>query len=401
MPATKKLIEQTIARRKGLLFTLPELVFRNTYTGRGILADNKSVESPGADFRGYVPVERWITSVTQAENIHQIEGEGISKVELPDGSTIRLDEIAEGFGARVFGSYLPQWPLVKILDIGGDETCADYLTVPEVPPIPVHVHGGKIVDGEVRYPGKLEAYFFPPTDIPPYNFSCKGIFTRLGLCPGVQKSDLLQAIGKFGTSDKIYSFLNTYPIAAYDSWIIPPGVVHAPGPFLTLEIQKPQDDFNLLGWQMGKRLSSEESAAEYQSLCLRGLSDPQKLLDDVVDWELSTLPDFRERFYSKARTLDEGPWGRRLSIFPSPFYGEFLEIGQGHGWKSEATDCPRAFLVWSGNGTANEQPISSGTGNCCEFILLSGNDLHIRNDGEDMLLLFGLWPIDYHSTATA
>ena len=37
-----------------------------------------------------------------------------------------------------------------------------------------------------------------------------------------------------------------------------PGVVHAPGPWVTFEIQKPQDDFHLCAWQLGKQLSNEE-----------------------------------------------------------------------------------------------------------------------------------------------
>lgn len=55
------------------------------------------------------------------------------------------------------------WPLIKVLDIGGDEVETSFGTV-EAPPIPPHIHAGctKAGKGNLKC-GKAEAQYFPPT----------------------------------------------------------------------------------------------------------------------------------------------------------------------------------------------------------------------------------------------
>lgn len=60
----------------------------------------------------------------------------------------------------------------------------------EVPPVPCHVHAGEVMDGHCTGQGKIEAYFFPPIDVPPYNLSLNTIKTRLGLRPSVEKKEV-------------------------------------------------------------------------------------------------------------------------------------------------------------------------------------------------------------------
>ena len=64
-------------------------------------------------------------------------------------------------------------------------------TVPEVPPIPCHVHAGDVKDGCCVGHGKTEAYFFPPLDVPPYNMDLGLVKTRLGLKPSVTKEKVI------------------------------------------------------------------------------------------------------------------------------------------------------------------------------------------------------------------
>lgn len=62
--------------------------------------------------------------------------------------------------------------------------------VPEVPPIPCHVHAGDVKDGRCVGHGKTEAYFFPPLNVPPYNMDLGPVKTRLGLKPGVTRESV-------------------------------------------------------------------------------------------------------------------------------------------------------------------------------------------------------------------
>lgn len=61
---------------------------------------------------------------------------------------------------------------------------------PEAPPIPCHVHAGEVVEGHCVGLGKIEAYFFPPLDVPPYNLSLENITTRLGFKSDITKEQV-------------------------------------------------------------------------------------------------------------------------------------------------------------------------------------------------------------------
>jgi hypothetical protein len=72
--------------------------------------------------------------------------------------------------------------------------------------------------------GKLEAYFFPPVNVPPYNRDFGYVKTRLGLKPGINKEHVAQSLSKFGQSDEMYSLLNEYQINPGEGWYIKPGM---------------------------------------------------------------------------------------------------------------------------------------------------------------------------------
>ena len=57
-------------------------------------------------------------------------------------------------------------------------------------------------------------------------------------------------------------------------------VIHA-GPWLTFEIQLPQDDFNLLAWVLGEQISTAELGKSKDDYQLRGLSSEEQLLNGM------------------------------------------------------------------------------------------------------------------------
>lgn len=60
------------------------------------------------------------------------------------------------------------------------------------------------------------------------------------------------------------------------------------GPWLTFEIQLPQDDFHLLAWVLGNKVSLEELPGLKDDYNLRGLPTQQSLLEGESS-ELRTL----------------------------------------------------------------------------------------------------------------
>lgn len=384
-------LERTVAEQRGVLGTHPAVVRRGTYCGRGILGRNRSRRAGDVDDRGYLPVEWWIMSQTPAVNPMPVDGEGITGVRDRGGSVHRLDQAVDACGTLLFGNYVDRWPLFKLLDIGGDAVQPDFADTLEAPPIPAHVHGGSIADGRARGTGKWEAYFFPPTDVGPTRLRLDGVKTRLGLNPQTTREAFTTALLEFGVSDRMYTLLNEYPIAPYEGWDIPPGVVHAPGPWPTLEVQTPQDDFNLAAWQLGQRLDPEGRAREFKELVLRGLRTPCDYVSELVDWRASTAADFQAAHHRRAAVLEDDDRGRRLRIFFDPFDAEALEVRCGKRWTIGADDRPVAVVVWAGSGTVNGMGVDAGGQREC--LVTPGHGLDVLNTGAADLVLLLLLPL--------
>merc|ERR1719203_2488819 len=136
-PEISNAVQKALAANGGIIVAARSMVCREMYNGRNVLAPNSGPEH--ADHRGYVPVERWIMSKTIAENPVAVEDEGVSFLLTPDGR-VRLSEACEDVAtdSALFGPYSKQWPLTKVLDIGGVPWQPSFVADGqlEVPPIP-------------------------------------------------------------------------------------------------------------------------------------------------------------------------------------------------------------------------------------------------------------------------
>lgn len=99
-----------------------------------------------------------------------------------------------------------------------------------------------------------------------------------------------------------------YPVKALEGWTIRPGVIHAPGPYPTFEIQFAQDDFHLasmlfatklsnankfIGWTLGARVPKEKRDELRQNVQMRGVRDEKEWVDTLLRWDLCTDKDFK------------------------------------------------------------------------------------------------------------
>jgi len=352
------------------------------------------------DERGYWAVEWWVLSLVAAENEVPKNNEGLTEIILgeQESDTVTLVAVADAAESKVFGEFRRSWPLTKVLDIGGNAVppsfCPDR---PEVPPIPCHVHSGQIekdASGQLklRGPGKLEAYFFPPLNVAPYNMEIK-CQTRLGLKPSTTKEQVTAALTKFGVDDECYTLLNVYDVEAYDGWTIPTGVVHSPGPYPTFEIQRPQDDFNLLSWGLGCRCTQSSLPHMKNTLQLKGLPDETNFVELLLDWPKNVDSSFRESNYRPSTTLSEGVWGRQRRIFFDLFYGEAFEVAAGQEFKRDEDRRPLGGIVWSGQGTLNGNPVSADTPLSREFLVVPHTPIILSNTGQGVLHVFVVFPM--------
>eukprot|EP01113_Clastostelium_recurvatum_P022017 TRINITY_DN2619_c0_g1_i5.p1 TRINITY_DN2619_c0_g1~~TRINITY_DN2619_c0_g1_i5.p1 ORF type:complete len:420 (-),score=124.92 TRINITY_DN2619_c0_g1_i5:62-1300(-) len=404
----------TLSAQHGILFAKATIVGRGSYRGRNIIA--KNVEDDDCDARGYWPVEWWIMSVTPAENPIRKDKEGLTSIILQGGKEALLRDLLDTPGGEVeralMGMYRSKWPLVKLLDIGGKEVNPDYgactcvdgptgIGAPEVPPIPCHVHNGytkRNEKGEVVHtkPGKLEAYYFPPLDTPEHagRPPLAKVHARLGLRPTVTKEDVLRALDEFGKNDAFYALMPAYPVEPYGGWTIRQGVMHAPGPYPTLEVQFAQDDAHMGSWTLGARIEPEEERRKMQrEIQLCGLNDGREWIERMVEWDLNVDPKFQERYHRPIRVLEEGTWGRRYQLFFDEFYGEGVEVKQGHKTTRASDERPCVAVVWSGEGGANGNAVSAAHEHAREFLVTPNTPLTLENTGSTVLMVFTVFTI--------
>lgn len=190
----------------------------------------------------------------------------------------------------------------------------------------------------------------------------------------------------------------------------------------------PQDDYNLLAWQLGQHIAEPEkreaevkrsqlrvrpawalprgccSPCGCMAVCVRfnvqGCCDCGDLLAQAVDWERTCDACFKERWHRPANVIDAGAWGRRCRIFFDRFYGESYEVNPGCEWKlGAATAAPAGCIVWSGAGAVNGLPIAvdaAATGKR-EFLVTPGAEFSLSNaaDAPCALIVFAVFPLDY------
>ncbi len=392
-------ILQAIRDQNGVVFASPAFVGRGIYAGRGIIAPNTDFVPPMTDSRGYVKVEWWIMSKTVAKNAIPLENEGLTSL-IVNGEKIYLTKALQCAENELMGKYSDSWPLTKVLDIGGPAKTPKYSSSSEqtnqdaeVPPIPCHVHAGEVVNGVCVGPGKTESYFFPPTDIPPYNLKLDRVITRLGLRPNTSREDFKQCLSKFGINDDIYDLLNVYDIQPWETWFIEERIVHAPGPWPTFEIQRPQDDYNLLAWQLGQEVPACELPSAICDHHLKGLKDRESLMENTIDWDGNVNEDFKQKWWKKCERLDEGPWGYKLRLFYHLFYGEGYVIRPGMSHTRDKDERPYAGIIWSGEGTINKMEFDMRDEDKREFLVTPNSVVTFENTSNDLnLLVFTVFP---------
>jgi hypothetical protein len=284
----------------GLLRLTPTWVPRSfLHPGKRIKLHPSDYYSYGAE-RGGID-ERWFGSTTDAANGGRVWHEGQSFC-LFEGRQFQLkDAIAEAgsriIGSKMFGKY-NRWPVYsKFFDNMG--------------PIPHHMHqtfkDAKLVGQE----GKPESYYFPPQ----YN-NCDNNFpyTFMGLEPGTTKQQLRRCLENWHRGDNgILDLSKAYRLQRGTGWLIPPGVLHAPGSLCTYEPQWGSDVF-------GMYQSLVEGREVPWSLLVKDMpANKHQDLDFIIgqlDWEKNVDPNFKANNFLEPMLADSGDgWEDRWIVY--------------------------------------------------------------------------------------
>lgn len=295
-----QVLERAMDATGGLLRLTP------TWVPRSFLHPGKRIKLHPSDYyrfglsRGGID-ERWFGSTTDAANDGRVWHEGQSFCLFEGRQFLLRDAVAEA-GQHVIGKTLMdkygKWPVYsKFFDNMG--------------PIPHHMHqtfaDAKLVGQE----GKPESYYFPPQ----YN-NCDNHFpyTFMGLEPGTTKADLKKCLERWQQGDNgILDLSKAYRLERGTGWLIPPGVLHAPGSLCTYEPQWGSDVF-------GMYQNLVEGREVPWSLLVKDMpQDKHRDLDFIVDqlvWEKNVDPHFKKNNFLRPLTADQGPgWIDRWIVY--------------------------------------------------------------------------------------
>ncbi len=266
---------------QGLLRLLPNWVPRSfLHPGRRLKLHPDDYYAYGAH-RGGID-ERWFASATEAANEGRLADEGLSYVAFQGQRFTLRDAVQEAgdqlIGSEMYGKY-GRWPIYsKFFDNNG--------------PIPHHMHQTMEDAALVGQEGKPEAYYFPPQL---NNVDNHFAYTFMGLEPGTTSEQVRQCLADWDRGDNgILDLSRAYRLKRGTGWMIPPGVLHAPGSLLTYEPQWGSDVFGMFQ-------SLVEGREVPRSLLVKDMPEEKHHdLDFIMgqlDWEENVDTHFKDHHY--------------------------------------------------------------------------------------------------------
>lgn len=288
-----KMIREVMKRDKGILNLSPVFVPRRFGSaGRRLRLHPDDYFALGTK-RGSIK-ERWFSSVICAMNgtdaapdeglsYVNIDGTKENKISLKDFVDELKDEL---IGADLFGKY-GTWPMYsKFFDYEG--------------PLFHHLHLDFEAAQRVGKIGKPEAYYFPPQY---NNYPGKFPHTYFGFDPDVSKEEVKNRLEDYCKSDiRITELSRAYRVQLGTGWYTAPGVLHAPGSYLTYEPQWNSDVNSVF-----ENITDGE-IYDYDFLVENCPEDKKYDLDyvmDLLDWDKNVDPHYKRNFYREPITITQ------------------------------------------------------------------------------------------------
>jgi hypothetical protein len=366
--AKASIIRDTFEKGLGVLRLAPVFVPRRfSKAGRRLRLHPDDYYALGTA-RGSIK-ERWFSSVIAAMNGPLAPpDEGMSYVD-PTGrraDTFLFRDAVDELGAELIGRELMDtfgtWPMYsKFFDYEA--------------PLFHHLHLKPEDAARVGKLGKPEAYYYPPQL---NNYPGEFPATYYGYDPSATKEEVRRRLALYEKGDnRITELSRAYRIELGTGWYTPPGVVHAPGSYLTYEPQW-NSDVN----SVHENIVSAE-VYPYEFLAENCPEDKKRDLDYIMglmDWEKNVDPLYREHYfrppilaseddshiekwvvyatgYIAAKELTVLP-GRTATIRDQAAYGCILV--QGHG-KFGVYDAEAAMMLRYGGLSQDEYFVSEQT----------------------------------------
>jgi hypothetical protein len=372
-------VERALADGSGILRLQP------TWVAREWLPPGRRLGLPDAALavgeRGFI-CERWLGSVTKADNRVGPPDEGLSYLALADGVQVTLKDAVAGDPALFMGDEYAKTHsglarLTKIFDFAER--------------VPFHLHPRQQHASLVGRHQKDEAYYYPlDVDQGAHPESFFGLQLSLAE-PG--RRELILPYLEAWDSDRILERSQAMLQVPEEGFHVPSGILHAPGTALCFEMQEDSDVLLMFqALNAGKVVSKDLLFKDVRPEDRERFGD--RFMLEVIDWEANCDPYFYENHHLGLRPVDGSsqPGGEESWIYYNTlkFSGKKLVIRPGQSYTSIDKGVYNC-IVWRGKGAFGALTVDSTDPVLDELLVTHDRavkPITIRNTGsEEMLIL--------------
>lgn len=374
----RAIVEKALAQGNGILRLKPAWVARD-FLPPGRRLGLKEEEYDVGE-RGYI-CERWLASVTKADNRIGPPDEGLSYLALDSGEQITLKEAVEVAGAEIMGAEYARTHkglgrLAKIYDFAAR--------------IPYHIHQRKEDVAPLGRNPKEEAYYFPEgLDMGPHPETFFGVHPYI---VEQKKMDLLLPHLVEWKDDLILRYSRAYLLVPGEGFHLPSGVLHAPGTAVTIELQEDSDVFAMLQAKVAGKIISKELLFKDVPPDKRAHLGERAVLEQI-DWETSGDPYFYENRHTAPilikETQQEGGEEYWIYYNTTKFSGKKLVVKPGQSFISVDKGVYN-ILVWQGEGRYDGHPIKARDFDQDELLITyakATTPIQVENTGREDLVI--------------
>ncbi|MBN1837191.1 MAG: hypothetical protein JW820_15145 [Spirochaetales bacterium] len=374
----QSIVEKALEKGGGILSLEPAWVARDFLPPGRRLGLKDSEYDVGE--RGYI-CERWLASVTKADNRVGPPDEGLSYVSLDGGARVTLREAVEAapeaiMGAEYARTHKGLGRLAKVYDFGAR--------------LPYHIHQMEADARKLGHNSKEEAYYFPEgVDLGPHPETYFGVHPYI---VDEKKFDILLPYLKDWDSDLILQHSRAYLNVPGDGFHLPSGILHAPGTAVTIELQEDSDVFAMLqALNAGKIISKELLFKDVTKEDRERLGE--RAILEQLDWEANGDPYFYENHHTGARLIEgsrqEGGEEYWIYYNTTKFSGKKLLVRPGHRYRTVDKGVYN-ILVWQGKGRYDGHPVEAGNFERDELLVSharAAQPLEVENTGSEDLMI--------------
>lgn len=388
MTDIRSIVEKTLTDSNGILKLKPAWVARDFLPPGKRLGLTEKEYNVGE--RGFI-CERWLASVTKADNRISPEDEGLSYLNLDSGENVLLRDAVEAAPEMVMGKEYSKTHknlgrLCKIYDFGAR--------------IPYHIHQ---MEKDARLVGrnsKDEAYYFPEdVETGPHPETFFGVHPYI---VDEKKFDILLPYLVDWKDDLILRHSRAYLNVPGEGFFLPSGILHAPGTALTIELQEDSDVFAMLqALNAGKIISKDLLFKDVRKEDRE--SKGERIILEQLDWEANGDPYFYENHHLPNIFVEESgqPGGEEHWIYYNTrkFSGKRLVVKPGQSFTSQEKGV-YSVLVWRGKGTYDGHKIEAGNFDCDELLVSHDRavrPLTVKNEGKENLLIIKFFGPDINT----